>query len=941
MIFLRLLVVLALLPALAPGAGLDASGQESQSASQSAGGPRQEAPVDGSEIPVMPDLQGIDNFRVQMERAWQSDGATKDESTALVVNPFTVRKRGKLYGSVYEYHRNDNFDARNFFDRVGEPLPEFKRNQFGLSLGASITGKLNIFGSYDGLRIVKGSTILSVVPTAEMKRGDFGAIPWKLRDPFTGTLFTDNKIPESSFNPVAVKLLSLFPDPNRHDDPPYNYVNNQPYVNNNDSVSTRIDYEFSPKTKIFGKYYISNGSQDLVSSLPTFGTTMDERNQDISIDLTHSFSPNRVLSLHLGFNRSASLQLSKRAHQPGLLASLGIEGVRTLDDMDEGYPQFDILGYSNLGFGNGFGGFPGGVFAAGSPEHWLRNFFNIKADYTYIQGNHNIGISGNLDITHLNNMRTSGTRRGQFGFSGQFTAVELPPGELAPGAFVIGDAFADFLLGIPYTATRGIGSDRSDLRQKSWRLAVKDDWKINRNFTLSMALAYSFSPFFSSDHDNVSFVYPLVFEPRNSEILVTGNSRARELGLQLNPGQAAYNDKNDWEPSLGLAYSPLGNNRLVLRASYGIQHSFMMPIQGLIYMGRNYPFFYLQNAQSSAPGLNLSSPFASSAEPALTFKAVDPYLRNPYLQNWNVSLQYEFLQSWNLELAYAGTKTTRVFRAIPSNVPLPGRPGELIQPRRPNPSFGEIDVLSSNASYSNNGLNAQLKRRLTGSFSLQASFEWNRALSDCWGWGFINPNNPRDLSAERSLYAFEQSRAFSLDYILDLPVGRDKFLSTRWAGKFAQVFEGWRISGITSIQGGWPYNPEIFGDPNNDGVYGDRPNRVGTGTLPSSERSVSKWFQTSDFIAPDLNVPDPQWFGNSGKNILLTPGMTTWDISLLKRTRVTKDGNMLEFRVQFFNAFNNVNFQQPGNFINSPSTFGVISGAENAREIEIALKYTF
>ncbi len=185
------------------------------------------------------------------------------------------------------------------------------------------------------------------------------------------------------------------------------------------------------------------------------------------------------------------------------------------------------------------------------------------------------------------------------------------------------------------------------------------------------------------------------------------------------------------------------------------------------------------------------------------------------------------------------------------------------------------------------------------------------------------------------------SKEFSLEYILDLPVGRDKFLSSRWAGKFAQLFEGWRISGITMIQGGWPYNPEIFGDPNNDGVYGDRPNRIGSGTLPSSERSASKWFQTSDFVAPDLNVPDPQWFGNSGKNILLTPGITTWDISLLKRTRVTKDGNMIEFRVQFFNAFNNVNLQQPGNFINAPSTFGVISGAENAREIEIALKYTF
>jgi hypothetical protein len=181
---------------------------------------------------------------------------------------------------------------------------------------------------------------------------------------------------------------------------------------------------------------------------------------------------------------------------------------------------------------------------------------------------------------------------------------------------------------------------------------------------------------------------------------------------------------------------------------------------------------------------------------------------------------------------------------------------------------------------------------------------------------------------------------FNLDYILDLPIGRDKLISTRWAGKFAQLFEGWRISGITSIMGGFPFNPEIFGDPNNDGVWGDRPNRIGPGTLPKSKRTINKWFETADFVAPDVTGPNPQWFGNSGRNILTTPGTTTWDISILKRTRVTKDGNMLEFRTQFFNAFNHVNFQQPNNFMNTP-TFGVISGADPSREIEIALKYTF
>ena len=928
MVYLRLLFALALLPILALGGDREVMGQQvMQTASQSSAELQQPESPGGEEAEMLPDLRQIDDFRVRMESSLVSDDAAKDESTALIVNPFSVRKRGRLYGSIYEYHRNDNFDARNFFDPVGKPLPEFKRNQFGASLGASVTGKMRIFGSFDGLRIVKGSTSLSMVPTREMKRGDFSAITWlQLVNPFTRSPFPGNQIPESVINPVSAKILSLFPDPNRSDDPFRNYVNNQPFINNRNSVSTRIDYEFSPKTKIFGKYGINDGTQELISSLPSFGTVENERSQDVSIDVTHAFSPNKVLNISLGFNRSASLQLSKQAYKDGLLASLGIEGVSVLDPMDEGYPQFDILGYASLGFGLGFGGFPDSGYAGGSPENWCRNLYSIKSSYAYIRGNHSIAVAGNLDLTQLNDMKTSGTRRGQFGFSGQFT----------------GEAFADFLLGIPYTATRGIGSNRSDLRQRSWRISMRDDWKINRNFTLSMSLAYSFTPFFSSIHDRVSFLYPLVFEPPlDSEVIVTGSERARELGLNLKPGQAAYNDKNDWQPSLGVAYSPLGNNRLVFRSSFRIMHSPMNPIQGLIYTGRNYPFFYLQKAESpTLPELNLSKPFASATLPALTFQAADPYLRNPYIQQWEASVQYEFLPSWNLELAYEGRKTTRLFRAVPSNVPLPGRIGEAIQPRRPNPAFGQIDVLSSSASYSNNELNAQLKRQLTGAFSLQAAFHWNRAISDGWGWGFVNPNNPRNLAAERSLWGFSPTRVFTLDYILDLPIGRDRLISTRWAGRLAQIFEGWRISGITRIEGGFPFNPEIFGDPNNDGVWGDRPNRIGSGILPSSKRSVDKWFETSDFEVPDLSGPNPQWFGNSGRNILMTPGSTTWDISILKRTRISKDGNMLEFRIQFFNAFNHVNFQQPGNFLNTP-TFGVISGAENAREIEIALKYTF
>lgn len=873
--------------------------------------------------PVQQDLEQIEQFSVQMNGEWLAGESSNDEAVALLVNPFNVRKRGKYYGSVYEYHRNDNFDARNFFDPVGEPLPEFKRNQFGFSIGGLISPRLKVFGSYDGLRIIKGSTIVSMVPTPAMKMGDFSATGQRqLIDPFTGEPFEDNRIPQDRIHPVSAKLLSLFPDPTR-DDPMRNYANNHPVVNNNNSISSRLDYEISPQTKIFGNYSMNYGNQELVSSLPAFGTTMDEKNQDLSINLTHSFNSNRILNLQANFERTTSLQLSQHAFREGLVSSLGIEGIAALDPMDEGYPQFDIMGYANLGFG--FGGFFAEGFAAGSPENFCENEYGFSGNYTYVRGSHTIVAGGELQLTQLNNMRTGGSRRGEFGFSGFFT----------------GDAFADFLLGIPYTAKRGIGSDRSDLRQRTWRVYVKDDWKINSNLTLSAEIAYRYSPFYSSPRNRVSFFYPLRTDPPlDGEFVVTGGSRARAMGLDLAPGQAAYPDTNDWQPSFGIAYSPLGNNRLVLRASYRIQHGFMNPIQGLIYIGRNYPFFYLEKAESpTIPSLDLSNPFASTTPAALTLQAADPHLRNPFMQLWNASLDYELWRSWTVQLSYRGEKTSRMFRAVPANVPKPAPFGTPIQPRRPNPSYGQFDILTSGGSFSGNTLDVQVRRRLTGAFSLQGGFVWMKGISDVWGWAFVNPNNPDNLAAERSLWGFGPPMRFNLNYILDLPVGRGKLLSTGWAGKLNAILEGWKISGITTIMSGFPFNPEIFGDPNNDGVWGDRPNRIGPGTLPRSQRSIDQWFDTSAFVMPDYGA-NQQWYGNAGRNILLTPGTTNWDISLLKSTRVSGDGNMLEFRVQFFNAFNHVNFQQPGSFWGTP-TFGVISNADNAREIEIAVKYSF
>jgi len=899
-------MMLILAPALSVGAAQEKQQKEqSKQQKQTADSETRAKPASMTPIYKDPSLGVIDEFQIRRgprERGFRRQGS---RPFVEIVNPFAVRKRGRFYGSIYHYHRNDFFDARNFFDPVGEKLPEFKRNQFGASFGAFISPKLQVFGTYDGLRINKGSTKISLIATPEMRNGDFSALDYDIIDPFTGEAFPDNRIPASRIHPVSSRMMPTIPNPNR-DDPLGNFVNNQPRVENRDTITTRVDYEFNRETKLFGNYSFTDGDEVKVASLPEFSTNEDSRNHNASITYTRAFGTSLVATFRGNFTRRVGAELSKHAFQTGLLDSLGINGINTSDDSDEGYPQMNISGYAALGQGHG----------NPSPRSSYWNTFGLTSNFTYVRRNHKFNFGVEVRNTQLNNYREGGDFRGKFNFSGFFT----------------GNGFADFLLGVPSEATRGMGSDRSDLRQRTWKAYLRDDWKINPNFSLSLGLTYNFFPVTNSVHDNVSLFWPLLFEPPvEGQMVVTGSPEAEQLGLAgLRPGQAAYPDRNDWEPQVGIAYSPMGNNKLVIRASYGWDYSPLDMRRTISFIGRNHPFFWREMAASpSSPDLDMSNPFQTSIPTEQKVRAIDPHIRTGYTQEWQLRLQNEFIQSWNLEITYEGRKGANNSRTIPANVPLPGE--GLIADRRPNSTIGRFDIGESGGSSVGHELEFGVRKRMTRGFSIRSDFSWNRSFNNSM---YGDPSNPRDLNSEWAV-AGHPSKRFSVNYIWDLPLGRNQPIAAEWAGKFRFLIEGWRLSGITSISSGRPFNPRMSGDWNNDGVSGDRPDRIASGVLPPQDRTIDRWFATEAFIEPET-----YGFGNSGKNILLSPGEHKWDISLIKQTRITEGGNAIEFRIQFFNAFNQTNFDRPSTTWGTDS-FGIIRSARDAREIEIALKYTF
>ena len=817
-------------------------------------------------------------------------------NAAEVFNPFLTKRPKRFHGTVYEFHRNDYFDARNFFDPVGQPLPEFKRNQFGAQFSGALWEKLSFVGSFDGLRIVQGSTIVSHVPTPAEKRGDFSAHSVSLIDPLTARPFVNNIIPQERIDPAAQRLLSVIPDPNQAD-AERNFINSQPRVNDSNRYTFRADYQWADQTKLVGSYTLLDREEVRVKPLPNFSTDRLVDHQNLRMALDHRFSNRFLGSFSVNLSRNVDLLLSSNSGNSGLLDSIGIQGLTILDDTDEGYPTFSLSGYAKFGDEQ-------------SPDTSTRNNLNFNADFNYSKDDHSLSFGVRTSAHQINDDRTGGNRRGSFQFNGAFT----------------GDSFADFLLGHPESAQRGIGSNRVDLRARFLELFVRDNWKINKNFSLTLSLNYQRRPPWKSESP-VSGFFPLSLEPSlQGDFVISGTEEARALGF--NDHVLTRTDENDFAPRIAIAYSPRGNNSLVIRTGYSL---FYHPINQNRYiedMARNFPFFSREEAASSVfePQIDLEHPFAKIQDTAITVSGIEPNPRTTYTQSWNLEIQKRFGRNLNFEIQYRGNRTVGSLRKLPGNIPLPG-PGD-IQARRPNPNLGEFQIVSTDGNRSQNGLHLNVERQLANSFSVKSGFNWRKTISDgVWR----SAVDPRNFSLERAVDESPQ-KTFYVNYIYELPFGDPAQGSeSSW---FNRLVSGWRLSGTTRLNDGRRYTVRLASDANNDGLGGDRPDRIGSGELSATQRNVNAWFDTSAFAQPEGFRA-----GTSGRNILRSPSHHSWDASLSKNTSLA-NGHFLEFRVQFFNALNQVNFHRP-NASFGTSSFGQIFGAGEAREVEVALKYSF
>jgi hypothetical protein len=866
---------------------------------------------DNGGLVLRTNVDAIQEFKLQTN----GYSAEFGRSGGAVVNAIVKSGSNSFHGDVFEFFRNAALDARDYFEDPTQKKASFKQNQFGGTLGGPvIRNKLFVFGDYQATRIRNPLNWVSKVPLPAERTGDFSA-PYEpiIVDPNTGLPFPGNVIPTNRIDPISQAFMKLYPNPNQAVEAP-----NPPNVGNNFIISPnesdtidqgdgRIDYVASEKDRVFLRYSQSGRTDLRPAPLPGLANGGDsstgigyEDTQGASLGYTRTISTRSVNEIRIGFNH---VHVRRGLPVGGTVLPA---------------PELQVPGAPNDPRVNGLTLFsPGGGYRRvgdprfaptllGSQERQITDVF------TLIRGGHTIKVGGEIRWSQFN-ISQEAAPRGQFIFNGDFS----------------GSPLADMLLGLPFTAriSTVIGLHN---RQHVPSLFVQDDWKVTPHLTLNLGLRYDyFSPTTEKDNRQANFDYA------TGTIVVAGQGGAS--------ASLVKGDKANFAPRVGFAWTPTSSGNTVIRGAYGIFFSGQeirtaAPLQ----LAYNLPFFYEPTFISDGvtPVITVSQGFPSldpsqAIDPGVT--SVDSRLHTPYYQTWNLAVQRSLPSAISLEIAYAGSKGTHLQGVVdPNQDRVPG-PGD-VQARRPFPQFGGFTAISNIAGSNYNSLQVKAEKRATHGLYFLSAFTYSKAINDlpeiCCAAPFAQ--NSYDLAAERGRADFDQTLRWVLSFDYEVPFGRQG--SRFSSGVMDAVLAGWHFGGIYTLASGFPFSPYINDDTSNTGTQGiPRPNQLRNGNLPRSQRSPNLWFDVNAFAAPSGFA-----FGNAGRNVLIGPGQNVFDWSLRKEFSVTET-QRLEFRAEFFNAFNHPNFAQPDNFIDDgPGSAGVITSlAIPMRQIQFGLKYNF
>jgi Carboxypeptidase regulatory-like domain/TonB dependent receptor len=868
-------------------------------------------------VKVFPNLESIGEFKVQV-----GNYSAEFASGGAVVNVITRSGGNQFHGSAFEFLRNNAFDARQFFDAA---KPKFQQNQFGGALGGPIKkNKTFFFGDYQGLRIHTASTSVVTQPTATMRNGNFSGVATiydpATYNPVTNTrqAFAGNIIPVGQMDPIARNLLAIFPQANLAGNR-NNLRLNDLAVQVQDQYDIRVDHSFSDHDSMFGRYthgdadttfpttpVLINGAINPLAFAQGTATAGSLRlnhapSDQATIQEVHQFSASVVNQLALGYTRFA-LSVAPLDNGYNIAQRLGLQGANTGENAGS-MASLSISGYQ-------------GYSSANLPEIIPQNTYQISDTVSYTRGAHALRFGGSV-IQNRFGFFQLGAPSGSLSFSGVYSNN--------PATSSGGSGFADFLLGLPASSSKSAAPFGVPYEKyNEYGGFIQDTWRASKRLTVTLGLRYDvFTPLTESYN-------------RQSDFLLGAGTLA--LAAQNGYSSSILSTRtHNFSPRIGLAYRVGEKN--VVRAAYGLFYFNEVGSGGSSRLFINNPFAaqYAVSCSATAPCLRTSDgiPNTPSANnlPTMVYQPI-PNL-TPSVQQWNFTLERQLTSSLVVRASYVGTRGTHLNLNVDENVAVPG--AGSVAARRPYPSVAAISSWEPRGPSSYNGLQASAEKRFSGGFSFLAAYTYSRSLDEgaggnsSTGESRINIQNPSNLSADYGLSNFNYGQRFTLSSVYQVPFGKNrKFLSN--AGRWTDaVIGGWQISSIVTVQSGAPFSVSLATPTANTGTF-TRPNRVCNGNLPSSKQTINAFFDTSCFVAPALYT-----FGNAGRNILIGPGLGTWDVGADKEFALTERFG-LQFRSEFFNILNRANFGLPNGSIGSTAQGTITSVITNARQIQFALR---
>jgi hypothetical protein len=901
-------------------------------------------------IAILPSIDAIQEFKVQTYN-YSAEYGVRGGPTVLV-----TLKSGTngFHGSVFEFLRNTVLDASSFFS---PQKTEFIQNQFGGSFGGPIRkDKTFFFINVEDKRLRQGETFLAQVPTKLMRQGIFtesfpGAPaptiynPFSTRtDPVTGQLVRDpfpgNQIPGPMLDPIAVKLLNLFPLPNVPGVLSGNYVSSPVKTINELQFDVRLDHHFSKTDSGFARFAYDQASSFQPSGLPDFGSgpgsfpsneTVSNHGRNYVASETHIFTPTSINTFTFGYNRIFDF-ISSFGDGTNKSAELGIPGSNLFDGVSDGLVATTFTGgFWSVG-DRGFAPFVGGT-----------SIYHIQESFDAVRGPHNLKIGGEWRANQLNSL-TDAWQNGLYVFDNLFTAG-FSQGSLNNNT---GSPIASILLSLPVELVhdylfKGTTVGR---RWKMLRPYIEDEWRVRRSLTLTLGLAYNLtSPTIEASNRQSNFDFP------------TGNFFIAGINSGARVGQKWQT--TDFEPRLGFAWSPSAARRWAIRGGYGIFHSSGWN-QGTQGLWLNPPYEVETNIFGDDIHPSSTVPLAQgfttptfTPDPSQFFGNVSSQPLNAklgFIQQYNLNVQNELPRGFLLTLAYAGSRFSHLMTTnFNLNTAPPNTVGVDPPQLRPFPQYTDVTCFCDRGQGKYDSAQVKLETTSTkyGLYLLSAytySKGFDNGLWDQLGTPTSVPYFPLSVpyASDKGLAETQLKHNFITSGVFDIPVGRGKRFGSSLSGLAQGLLGNWQTNAIAKLTSGFPIfintasnnsGTNLAGNGGSPGL--NRPNRICNGQLTGSQRSVNEWFNTSCFTDPA-----PGTLGDSTRTPLYGPNFINFDFSVFK-TFPIRETAKIEFRSEFFNIFNHPQFANPGAFEGSAGFGQITYTVNNPRLIQFALKIIF